>query len=328
MLLSIEDLHVHFVSRGLDNRVSVASALNGVDLSIEPGEIVGLVGETGAGKSLTAYAAIGLLRGAARVVRGRVQFDGQDLTAMSEAALTRLRGDRLTLVVQNPKSSLDPLTRIGDQLVRTRRAHRNESSRESWERAEAMLALVGISDPKGRMRAWPHEFSGGMAQRVAIALGLINDPALLIADEPTTGLDVTVQAQILDLMRDLVKARGMAALVITHDLGVVAQYCDRVAVMYAGRVVEAGSVDILVHPAHPYARALVAATPERRVLGQPTALGGPPPNLFDLPAGCHYQPRCPFVLPVCDQMPPLLSPTPGRAALCHRALELAGENPP
>lgn len=327
-LLAITDLQVHFIRRGLDNRVKLASALNGVNLSLEPGEIVGLVGETGAGKSLTAYAVIGLLRGAARIVGGSVRFDGLELVGMPDAALSKIRGNRLSVVVQNPKSSLDPLMRIGDQMARIRQAHHGGSRADADRRALALLEQVGIPDPASRMKAWPHEFSGGMAQRVAIAMALINDPALLIADEPTTGLDVTVQAHILDLLRELVRARGMAALIITHDLGVVAQYCDRVAVMFGGRVVETGAVRMLVRPIHPYSRALVAATPERRGLGRDSALGGAAPNLAALPSGCHYRPRCPLATPICTTMPPLLTPLTGRSVLCHRADMLVHETWP
>jgi peptide/nickel transport system ATP-binding protein/oligopeptide transport system ATP-binding protein len=318
-LLAIEDLHVHFAARGLDNRLRVARALNGVDLQVRRGEIHGLVGETGAGKSLTAYAVLGLLRDSARVVAGRIRFDGTDLLGVPEAALPGLRGRRLALVVQNPRTSLDPLARIGDQIIGVRRAHfPREPMAESRRRALDMLARVGIADPAARLRAWPHEFSGGMAQRVAIAMALINEPELLIADEPTTGLDVTVQAQILDLLRGLVRARGMAALLITHDLGVVAQHCDGVAVMYAGRVVEDGPVGrVLVTPRHPYAVALTSAVPERLRLGAGQVFGGTPPDLQALPAGCAYRDRCGAATPACALPPPLRHDGAGGLVLCH-----------
>ena len=321
-LLEIEDLHVHFVSRGLDNRLRVARALNGVDLRLAPGSILGLVGETGAGKSLTAYAVLGLLRDSARVVRGRVRFDGTDLLQASPASLAAIRGQRLSLVVQNPRTSLDPLARVGDQLIRVRRTHhRRESQADAHRRAVRMLGDVGIPDPERRMLAWPHEFSGGMAQRVAIAMALINEPELLIADEPTTGLDVTVQAQILDLLRGLVEARGMAALIITHDLGVVAQHCERVAVMYAGRVVEEGpAMQVLVRPVHPYAVALTEAVPERLRLGAGRVFGGPPPDLFDLPEGCAYRDRCPRADARCAAPVPAVPRASGGVALCHHPM--------
>jgi oligopeptide/dipeptide ABC transporter ATP-binding protein len=318
-LLEIEDLHVHFVSRGLDNRVRVARALNGVDLAVPAGRIVGLVGETGAGKSLTAQAVLGLLRDSARIVRGAIRFDGVDLLGGDPARRAELRGDRLTLVVQNPRTSLDPLARIGDQLLRVRLAHHpREPAALARRRATDMLAAVGIADPEARMRAWPHELSGGMAQRVAIAMALINEPALLIADEPTTGLDTTVQAQILDLLRGLVEARSMAALIITHDLGVVAQHCARVAVMYAGRVVEEGPCEtVLVRPAHPYSEALTRAVPERLRLGAGGVAGGPPPDLFHLPAGCAYRDRCPRAEAGCAAPPPRVARAEGGTLLCR-----------
>jgi peptide/nickel transport system ATP-binding protein/oligopeptide transport system ATP-binding protein len=318
-LLHVEDLHTHFVSRTLDNELRVAKALNGVSFSLEAGRVLGLVGETGAGKSLTATSIMGLLRPPARIVGGRALFQGQDLLAMDEAALNALRGRDIALVVQSPKSSLDPLSRIGDQLIRIRRAHRGGSDAEARQRAVAMLGALGIPDPARRMQAWPHELSGGMAQRVLIALALMNQPRLLIADEPTTGLDVTVQAQILDLLRDLVRRTGIGALIITHDLGVVAHYCDAMAVMYAGAIVESGPVrDIFRRPAHPYTQALIGATPERLRLGAARSLGGPPPDLHALPPGCAYQDRCPQAGADCVIAPRDVALGAGHAARCHR----------
>lgn len=322
--LEIENLRVHFISRGLDNQIRVATALNGVDLRVAPGQILGLVGETGAGKSLTAYALLGLLRGTARIVAGQARFGDIDLLHAPPATLASVRGRRLALVVQNPRTSLDPLARVGDQLVRVRRAHHHgEALSVSRRRALEMLHAVGIPDPAHRARAWPHEFSGGMAQRVAIAMALINEPEFLIADEPTTGLDVTVQAQILDLLRDLVQARGMSALIITHDLGVVAQYCERVAVMYAGRVVEEGpTTDVLTEPAHPYTVALTESVPERLRLGTGRSFGGPPPDLFRLPEGCSYRDRCPRGDSVCAIPPPQVARPQGGRTLCHHPVLL------
>jgi ABC-type dipeptide/oligopeptide/nickel transport system ATPase component len=204
-LLEVEDLHVEFAARGLDNRLRVAQALNGVSFRVDAAEVVGLVGETGAGKSLTAMAAMGLLRPPARVPRGRIRFEGRDLLGLREAELQPIRGRRMTMIVQSPLTSLDPLKRVGDQLVRMQRVHGVARGAEARDRAEAMLAAVRIPDPKRRMQAWPHELSGGMAQRVLIAMALVNEPAMVIADEPTTGLDVTVQAQVLDTLRDLVR---------------------------------------------------------------------------------------------------------------------------
>ncbi|NKE43930.1 ABC transporter ATP-binding protein [Roseomonas frigidaquae] len=318
-LLRVEDLHTHFISRDLDNQIRVARALNGVSFALEPGRILGLVGETGAGKSLTATSIMGLLRPPARVVGGRALFEGRDLLAMPEAEVNALRGRDISLVVQSPKSSLDPLTRIGDQLIRIHRAHRKASEKAARERAVEMLASLGIPDPARRMAAWPHELSGGMAQRVLIALALMNAPRLLIADEPTTGLDVTVQAQILDLLRDLVRRTGIGAMIITHDLGVVAHYCDEMAVMYAGAIVESGPVrQVFANPSHPYTANLIGATPERLRLGGPRTVGGPPPNLFRLPEGCAYRDRCPQAGADCATPPPDVALGAGHVARCHR----------
>ena len=223
MLLAVHDLHTRFISRDLDDRVRIAEALNGVSFGVGEGRILGLVGESGAGKSLTVTSLLGLLRPPAQVTGGRALFEGKDLLALSEAELSDIRGSRIGLVVQSPRSALDPLARVGAQLVRVQRVHRRISETEARDRAAAMLASVGIPDPRRRLEAWPHELSGGMAQRVVIALALINEPHLLIADEPTTGLDVTVQAQILDLLHEQVRRRRIGAIVITHDLGVVAQ---------------------------------------------------------------------------------------------------------
>ncbi len=323
-LLEVENLHVEFAARGLDNRVRVARALNGVSFTVDAGEIVGLVGETGAGKSLTALAAMGLLRAPARIPQGSIRFEGGDILAMSDRQLEKIRGRRMAMVVQSPLTSLDPLKRIGDQLVRMQRVHGTTSRAEARERAEATLAAVRIPDPKRRMQAWPHELSGGMAQRVLIAMALVNEPALVIADEPTTGLDVTVQAQVLDTLRDLVLARNLGALVITHDLGVVAHYCQRVAVMFAGQIVEDGPVaQVFARPAHPYTQALIASTPGRIAQIGYTVTGGTPPDLYDLPSGCLYRDRCPRATTACLAPPPRIALDATHGAACHYAQEAA-----
>ncbi|MBN8872144.1 MAG: ABC transporter ATP-binding protein [Rhodospirillales bacterium] len=322
-LLEVSDLHTHFVTRDRDDRIRTARALNGVGFTLQKGRILGLVGESGAGKSLTVTSILGLLHPPARVVAGRALFQGRDLLAMSASERSALRGNRIGFVVQSAKASLDPLARVGEQLVRVQRAHARRSRREAMERAEAILAAVSIPDPKRRLAAWPHEFSGGMAQRVVIALALVNEPDLLIADEPTTALDVTVQAQILDLLSAAVRGRGIGAIIVTHDLGVVAQYCDDVAVMFAGSVVEQGPVaEVFPRPMHPYTQALLAATPERLRLGAGLRLGGPPPNLYALPEGCCYRLRCDRSRDVCRSAPPLAQVGDQRAA-CHFAREPA-----
>ena len=318
-LLSVRGLHTHFVSRDRDDQVRTARALNGVTFDLPSGRILGLVGESGAGKSLTVTSILGLLRPPARVTAGQALFEGRDLLALTKPELTGLRGGPIGFVVQSPRASLDPLARVGEQLIRIQTAHGERSRGAARDRAEAALAAVGIPDPARRLRAWPHEFSGGMAQRVAIALALVNEPRLLIADEPTTALDVTVQAQILDLLAGQVRDRGIGAILVTHDLGVVAQYCDDIAVMFAGTVVEHGPcASVFRDPWHPYTRALLAATTERRRAGEGASLGGPPPDLYALPDGCLYRLRCGQATGLC-QTPPPDQARDGQRAACHFA---------
>jgi peptide/nickel transport system ATP-binding protein/oligopeptide transport system ATP-binding protein len=323
-LLEVENLHTHFISRTLNDELRVAKGLNGVTFSLENGEIMGLVGETGAGKSLTAMSIMGLLSPPARIVDGSARFDGIELTTMKREELDQLRGNEITMIVQSPVSSLDPLKRIGRQLVRIQQVHQDISKAEAHERAVEMLRTVGIPNPALRTRAWPHELSGGMAQRVLIAMALINSPRLVIADEPTTGLDVTVQAQILDLFLDLVRERGLSAIIITHDLGIVAHYCSKMAVMFAGRVVEQGPVRTVFKDArHPYTRALINSTPSRVArYGHVRSAGGAPPNLYDLPKGCHYRDRCEFSADICATIPPEVHLDSAHLANCHFSLNV------
>lgn len=313
-LLSIKDLRVH-----IDTPNGTAHALNGVSLDVAEHEIVGLIGETGAGKSLTAWSVLGLLGTRAKVVEGTAEFDGADLITMPEGRRRKLRGKDLAVIVQNPRGALDPLRSVGRQIALTNRRHRGSSRSVAKQKAIEALRDVGISDPARRAKAFAHQLSGGMAQRVLIALAMINEPKLIIADEPTTGLDLTVQAQILDLLRARVDASGSAVLLITHDLGVVANYCDRVAVMFAGRIVEQGTVaQIFGNPQHPYTRALVAAS--RETLDAEVAAESDrsePPNLVDLPSGCHYRLRCRFAAEECAEPVPLQEVEPGHRALCH-----------
>ncbi len=314
-LLAIRQLVVEFASRGSDGQPRTARILNGVDLDVGAGRIVGLIGETGAGKSMTATATIGLLPPLARAA-GQILFDGTDLLALQGAALDSVRGARIGFVAQNPRAALEPVTRIGDQLVRLIQAHGKLSKAAARVRAIEILAAVGIPDPEARYRAYPHELSGGMAQRVVIAMALVNQPQLVIADEPTTGLDVTVQAQVLDLLRELVRARGAAALIITHDLGIVAQYCDDMAIMFAGNVIERGPVaEVFARPQHPYSRRLIAASRSR--VGRGTALlRSEPPDPFARSAACVYADRCELAAPVCQTAPP--ERACGTAGSAHR----------
>jgi oligopeptide/dipeptide ABC transporter ATP-binding protein len=317
-LLSVENLHVHFKARGIDNQIRTAKALNGVSFEVEAGQVLGLVGETGAGKSLTALALLGLLRPPAQVVAGKIEFEGQALGLLDEPGRRSARGKGITLIPQSPKTSLDPSARIGDQLIRIQREHGQTDTARAYARAVEMLEQVQIPDPVQRMKAWPHELSGGMAQRVLIAAGLINSPRLVIADEPTTGLDLTVQAEVLDIFKRLVKAHGMSAIIITHDLGIVAHYCDRMTVMFAGTIIEEGPVgQVFEERRHPYTQSLIASTPQHIAAHGFASAVGSPPNLYDLPRGCVYKDRCPKAQAVCETNLPTIELDPTHRVRCH-----------
>ena len=284
-LLDIQDLRVSF-----DTAAGPAQAVRGVDLTLARGEILGVVGESGSGKSALFLAVLGLAGARARV-SGQAFFDGADLIDLSDRALSRLRGRRLSMVFQDPASSLNPVRSIGHQLKEAIRLNAGGLSHGERPTPEALLAEVGLSDPQRQLRAYPHELSGGQNQRAMIAMMLAGNPDLLIADEPTTALDVTVQAQILDLLQDISRARGMSVVLISHDLGVVAQICDRIAVMYGGMIVESGPVEqVFDAPAHPYMRGLMAARPNGAGRLQP--IGGTVPSPFDSLPGCAFAPRC------------------------------------
>jgi len=326
-LLSVRDLHVHFVKRDLKNQIRTAKALNGVTFDLEQGETLGMVGETGAGKSLTASSIMGGLAGSARIAQGSIRFEDQELVGIGTDTLNKIRGTGITIIVQSPLTSLDPLSKIGDQLIRVQQEHASISREDARNKALEMLRAVQIPEPERRMEAWPHEMSGGMAQRILIAMALVNDPRLLIADEPTTGLDVTVQAQVLDLLAGLVTSRNMATIIITHDLGVVSHYCTRIAVMFAGTVVETGSVDEVLHnPRHPYTRELIDSVPER-IIDRGYRKVGRAPDLYNLPTGCLFRYRCPMAAEVCHSVPAARQVGPGHTARCHFA-EQVGETMP
>ncbi len=318
-VLAIRGLHLAFVSRDARGAPRRARVLNGVDLDVGPGRIVGLIGETGAGKSMTATATIGLLPPSAEL-SGQIVFEGTDLLGLRGAALDKVRGARIGFVAQNPRAALEPVTRVGDQLVRLIRAHSSLSASAARERAIEVLTAVGIPDPQARYRAYPHELSGGMAQRVVIAMALVNRPKLVIADEPTTGLDVTVQAQVLDLLQQRVRAQGAASLIITHDLGIVAQYCDDMAIMFAGRVVERGPVaTVFAQPRHPYTQRLIAAS-RARIGNDLSSLKSDPPDLYRQTSACVYADRCDRVQAVCQSAPlerPCSPTAPAHRVLCH-----------
>jgi oligopeptide/dipeptide ABC transporter ATP-binding protein len=312
-VLALDDVRVDF--QGHDELVS---AVAGVSFAVERGEILGVVGESGCGKSTLAMAIMGLLGSTARV-GGRIAFHGRDLVTMPEAERRTMRGDRIAMVFQDPLTSLDPAYSIGEQVAETIRAHRPVTKAEARAKALALLQDVGIPAAELRYDDPPHRLSGGMRQRVVVAAALANDPELLIADEPSTALDVTIQAQILALLRSLRDRRGTAMLLITHDLGVVAQLCDRVAVMYAGQLVELAPVaDLFAAPRHPYTEALLAAQPTAdQPRGSLRTIPGQVPDLSDPPAGCRFAPRCPLAMAVCTtDWPGLPEASPGHRVAC------------
>lgn len=316
-LLCVDDLGVEF-PRG-DRSVRAADR---VGFAIDRGEAVALVGESGSGKSATALALLRLVPPPGRIISGRVLFEGIDLLALPERELRRFRGAGLAYVPQEPGTALNPVLTVGSQIVDVIRAHRDLPKREAFCEAVALLGRVGIADPERRARAYPHEYSGGMAQRALIAMALAARPKLLLADEPTTAIDPTLKLGILDLLRRLRAEEGLAILLITHDLGSVAALADRVLVMYAGRIVEEGGVDALfAAPFHPYTRALLESVPRRGVArGELRAIPGMVPDLARLPPGCAFHPRCARVEEACRAEPPtLVAPSPGRRVACFVA---------
>ncbi|HET9519832.1 MAG TPA: ABC transporter ATP-binding protein [Candidatus Limnocylindrales bacterium] len=311
-VLELRHVSVEFV--GADDSVS---AVSDVSLSVLQGEIFGLVGESGCGKSTLALAIMGLLPSKARV-RGRIAFEGRELIGLGEREMRKLRGNRLSMVFQDPMTSLDPTFGIGEQVAETVRAHREVSADAARRRALQLLGEVGIPASEQRYAEPPHRFSGGMRQRVVVATALANDPALLLADEPTTALDVTIQAQILDLIRSLRARHRTTVVLITHDLGVIAQICDRVGVMYAGQLVEIAPVaELFASPRHPYTQALITALPTSdQERGSLRVIEGQVPDLTDPPPGCRFSPRCPVRRAECDTVPPLALARAGHAIAC------------
>jgi oligopeptide/dipeptide ABC transporter ATP-binding protein len=304
VLLSVDDLHVRFRTYA-----GIINAVNGMIFEIQEGEIFGLVGESGCGKSVTGFSVLGMVQHPGEIIRGKVVFRGQDLLRASKAELQRVRGRRIAMIYQDPTASLNPVFTIGNQIIRVIRQHTSAGSEEAQDRTLEMLAAVGLPDPERILRSYPHQLSGGMQQRVMIAMALSTGAELLIADEPTTALDVTIQAQILELLTDLREQQGVSILLITHDLAVVAETCDRVGVAYAGRIVETGhNEDVLLRMKHPYTQGLLAALPRPIQRGQNLqSIPGSVPDGLDLPSGCPFHPRCPSVMEVCRQDKPFLS---------------------
>ena len=313
-LLRIEGLHTEFATPA-----GVVRAVDGIDLRLRRGEILGLVGESGSGKSVTGFSIIGLIDEPGRVSAGRIVFDGEDLVAVGEPALARLRGSRIAMIFQDPMMTLNPVLRIDTQMIEAIRAHRRVGRDAAWRQARDALGLVGIPSPEERLRTYPHQLSGGMRQRVVIAIAMLHAPDLIIADEPTTALDVTIQAQILHQMQRLRREREMALIWITHDLSVVAGLADRVAVMYAGRIVEQGGVDeVLDAPAHPYTRGLIGSIPSLDAAGGELAqIPGMMPSPIDIGPGCRFRERCSRATHRCRDDPAPRSFGGGRLVSCH-----------
>ena len=307
-ILEVKELKTYFYTEA-----GVVKAVDGVDFNVKAGEVLGLVGESGCGKSVTSFSILRLVGEPGKIVDGQIIFDGRDLLKLSESEMVQMRGNRISMIFQQPQSSLNPVFMVADQVAEVLRIHENMEKKHAWDRAVELIRLVGIPDPERKARAYPHEMSGGQAQRVMIAMALALNPELLIADEPTTALDVTIQAQILDLIRDLRTRFGTSVILITHDLGVIAEMADRVAVMYAGHIVEqADVVTLFEHPMHPYTQGLIGSIP---ILGKVTekldVIPGSVPNLVNLPPGCRFAPRCrarlQYQLEICTEIEPNLA---------------------
>lgn len=295
-LLQVTDLHTSFFTPAGE-----VKAVNGLSFSLEEGKVLGIVGESGSGKSVTAYSVLQILANSGRIVSGSIKYRGEELVGASKETMGKIRGNKISIIFQDPMTSLNPVFTIGNQLMEAIMLHTDRNREQAKERAIEMLRLVGVNEPEKRIKQYPHEFSGGMRQRVMIAMALACEPDILIADEPTTALDVTIQAQILDLIKDLQKQLGMSVILITHDLGVVAEMCDEVIVMYAGEVCERGTADeIFYNPKHEYTKGLMRSIPtvsdeERRL----EPIGGTPVDLLNMPDGCPFAPRCDRAMKVC-----------------------------
>ena len=313
-VLEVRDLHTHFFTRA-----GVVKAVDGVSLTVAAGEVLGLVGESGSGKSVTGFSIMGLVDPPGRIVSGSIRLEGEEIVCLDDREMRRIRGRRIAMIFQDPMMTLNPVLRIDTQMIEAITAHERVSRQAARARALAALELVGIPAAAERLTAYPHQFSGGMRQRVAIATAILNRPALIIADEPTTALDVTIQAQILAEVQALAAGTGTALIWITHDLAVVSSLADRIAVMYAGRIVEEGTIDdVIDRPLHPYTVGLIRSVPSRNRRGTPLAqIPGMAPSMLALPEGCAFRPRCPRADAVCRRAPPLAERRPGQAARCH-----------
>jgi peptide/nickel transport system ATP-binding protein len=320
-VLSVRDLRVGFTTRR-----GTLIAVDGVSFDIAPGEVLGVVGESGAGKSLTGAAVIGLIEPPGRIMSGEVRLSGQRIDNLTTEEMRKVRGRRIGMVFQDPLTSLNPLYRIGDQIIETIRAHADVSESEARERAIALLQEAGIQGARARIGSYPHEFSGGMRQRVVLVLALCAEPQLLIADEPTTALDVSIQAQIIALLKRLCRERGTAVMLITHDMGVIAETADRVAVMYAGRIAEIGPVrEVIKNPRHPYTKGLMGAIPTvAGRIGRLVQIPGTMPRLASIPNGCAFHPRCDYAFDRCLSERPERMPAGAAEAACWLFDQRAG----
>jgi len=313
-LLSVEDLTTRFYTD------RVISAVDGVSYDVRAGETLGIVGESGSGKSVSVRSLVGLIEEPGRIDEGSVRWKGEDLVGAGKRKLRSVRGAGIGMVFQNAKAALDPTYTVGEQVIEAVRAHRDLSKRAAREEARELLAEVGLPDPESNLDAYPHEYSGGMAQRAMIAMSLAGEPELLIADEPTTGLDVSIQAGIIDLFRELIREREMSLILISHDLGVVSQVCERILVMYAGRIIERGTRrQILESPRHPYTRSFLESIPDVDRRRELSSIPGSPPNLGAPPSGCRFHPRCPVAdVGLCDgERPPPVDFGDGHTATCY-----------
>jgi peptide/nickel transport system ATP-binding protein len=317
LTLEVRGLRTHFFTRA-----GVVKAVDDVSFSVARGKVLGLVGESGSGKSVTGFSIIGLVDPPGRIVSGQILFQGRDLTKLSAEEMRRLRGNRIAMIFQDPMMTLNPVLRIDTQMIETVQAHAKVSREEARQRARDALGMVGIPSPDERLASYPHQFSGGMRQRVAIAIALLHRPDLIIADEPTTALDVTIQGQILAEVQKLASETGTSLIWITHDLSVVAGLADEIAVMYAGKVVEQGEVSaVLDAPLHPYTAGLIGSVPSRNARGRPLRqIPGMTPSVLNLPPGCAFRSRCDRATAACETDPPMRELAPGRNARCVHPL--------
>ena len=295
-ILEVNNLHTSFFTDAGE-----VCAVNGISFNLEPGKTLGIVGESGSGKSVTAYSIMQILASTGKITDGEIKYKGEDITKWNKKQMQSFRGSKCSIIFQDPMTSLNPVYTVGNQLTEAIRLHTNKSKKEAKEHAIEMLKLVGVNEPESRVKQYPHELSGGMRQRVMIAMALACEPDILIADEPTTALDVTIQAQILELMQELQKKLGMAIIMVTHDLGVIASMCDEILVMYGGRVCERGSADdIFYRPAHEYTKGLLRSIPKADNMNEKLIpIGGTPINLLNMPKGCAFCPRCDKALKIC-----------------------------